>query len=375
MRRPALRARPKAFQLIKRCSKNICTHFLFRESNKRQQCEQRGPTMARFTGLALAFCLAVLAFLVPCVNGVERASWHDARRTVRGPFPSDAGDASSRRARALAEDTRDEPGTPRKTSQKKTHKPEPAHGGWGARRGHHTPGGSGRDGLGRARHLDDGSTENTSRRRKLLFSDESNAAAEAANASNLLWPSLDEVPTGLRCSGCELTLAAVHASAVTAARRLNPPSWVTAGENTKQRLVEQNWNAACAFVAADVYLKESEGKFTAGDGFVTRIWEQATQGVIIGNSSSGDTTGTNTTTGTTTPISNSSIPSTTLACSALSVCALLRRDARSKLQITGVVVNGNVYPFDESYVTEQCFVITGDETCQEKKETNSKEEL
>jgi hypothetical protein len=71
-----------------------------------------------------------------------------------------------------------------------------------------TFGGSGRDGLGALRDADSFSS-----RRRLLLVDESAASAEAADASNAIWPKLEEVPPRLRCSGCELTLAALHARA------------------------------------------------------------------------------------------------------------------------------------------------------------------
>jgi hypothetical protein len=138
-----------------------------------------------------------------------------------------------------------------------------------------TRGGSGRDGLGALRDADSFSA----RRRKLLV-DESAAASEAANASNAVWPKLAEVPPLLRCSGCELTLAALHARAATAARRLRPPSWTVAAEETKEALVFDNWNGACGALAADERLRVVEGVFDAGDAFIARVWEEATEAVL-----------------------------------------------------------------------------------------------
>ena len=139
-----------------------------------------------------------------------------------------------------------------------------------------TRGGSGRDGLGALRDADSFSA----RRRKLLVDGESAAASEAANASNAVWPKLAEVPPLLRCSGCELTLAALHARAATAARRLRPPSWIVAAEETKEALVFDNWNGACGALAADERLRVVDGVFDAGDAFIARVWEEATEAVL-----------------------------------------------------------------------------------------------
>ena len=280
---------------------------------------------ARLAGLSVALCIALFASQVPCASGVEavgrnRPSWHDARRSVRGPNPNDAGDAESRRARALAQHTREDP-VVRQT--RRTQKPEPAHHGWGARAGHQTQGGSGRDGL------------RSSRRKLLADADEPNPDAnEAANRESvhphLEWPSLADVPAGIRCSGCELVLAAVHASAVTAARRLNPPSWVAASEATREYLVEKNWNAACALVVAgDTNLTlcdDSTAFFHSSQTFVTELWERATLTVV-------SATNANTTI-------NSTPPGTTTADGTLflSACALLKKDARASLQMKGTYV-------------------------------------
>ena len=208
----------------------------------------------------------------PAARGAARATWHDSRRSARGPLPNDAGDAAARAARARAEGAhRLEPSQ----KQRRAKRPDPAHDGWGARRGHVTRGGSGRDGLGALRDADSFSA----RRRKLLV-DESAAASEAANASNAVWPKLAEVPPLLRCSGCELTLAALHARAATAARRLRPPSWTVAAEETKEALVFDNWNGACGALAADERLRVVDGVFDAGDAFIARVWEEATEAVL-----------------------------------------------------------------------------------------------
>jgi hypothetical protein len=138
-----------------------------------------------------------------------------------------------------------------------------------------TFGGSGRDGLGALRDADSFSS-----RRRLLLVDESAASAEAADASNAIWPKLEEVPPRLRCSGCELTLAALHARAATAARRLRPPSWIVADHETKEALVFDNWNGACGALAADAELRVIDGEFFAGDAFITRVWEDATEAVL-----------------------------------------------------------------------------------------------
>ena len=354
---------------------------------------------ARLAGVALALVLAMLASTTPRASGVEpaargaaraRPTWHDARRTARGPLPNDAGDAAARAARARAEGAhRLEP------SQKQTRarRPEPAHDGWGARRGHVTFGGSGRDGLGALRDADSFSS-----RRRLLLVDESAASAEAADASNAIWPKLEEVPPRLRCSGCELTLAALHARAATAARRLRPPSWIVADHETKEALVFDNWNGACGALAADAELRVIDGEFFAGDAFITRVWEEATEAVlneetIRGNATDGNGTetergGVNATNGaaddanaTGQESSPFSPPSPTFSFpegflpgvdldafnvtrAVISVCALLRHDARAKAHLTGVVVSGGVYPFARGFIAAQCALITADASCE-----------
>ena len=331
----------------------------------------------------------------PAARGAARATWHDSRRSVRGPLPNDAGDAAARAARARAEGAhRLEPSQ----KQRRAKRPDPAHDGWGARRGHVTRGGSGRDGLGALRDADSFSA----RRRKLLV-DESAAASEAANASNAVWPKLAEVPPLLRCSGCELTLAALHARAATAARRLRPPSWIVAAEETKEALVFDNWNGACGALAADERLRVVDGVFDAGDAFIARVWEEATEAVLNERTrtnatqtngtepSAGETNGANATasTGPAPPPPPSSPPSPpspppppppsysfpegfegvdsdafNVTRAAISVCALLRHDARAKAHLTSVVVSGGVYPFARGFIAAQCALITADASCE-----------
>lgn len=48
----------------------------------------------------------------------------------------------------------------------------------------------------------------------------------------------------------------------------------------------------------------------------------------------------------------------------ISVCALLRHDARAKAHLTGVVVSGGVYPFARSFIAAQCALITADASCE-----------
>lgn len=357
---------------------------------------------ARLAGVALALVLAMLASTTPRASGVEpaargaaraRPTWHDARRTARGPLPNDAGDAAARAARARAEGAhRLEPSQ----KQSRARHPEPAHDGWGARRGHVTFGGSGRDGLGALRDADSFSS-----RRRLLLVDESAASAEAADASNAIWPKLEEVPPRLRCSGCELTLAALHARAATAARRLRPPSWIVADHETKEALVFDNWNGACGALAADAELRVIDGEFFAGDAFITRVWEDATEAVLNeetirrnatgGNGTETERGGVNATNGAaddanatgqeSSPPSPESPPSPTFSFpegflpgvdldafnvtrAVISVCALLRHDARAKAHLTGVVVSGGVYPFARGFIAAQCALITADASCE-----------
>ena len=316
----------------------------------------------------------------PAARGAARATWHDSRRSVRGPLPNDAGDAAARAARARAEGAhRLEPSQ----KQRRAKRPDPAHDGWGARRGHVTRGGSGRDGLGALRDADSFSA----RRRKLLV-DESAAASEAANASNAVWPKLAEVPPLLRCSGCELTLAALHARAATAARRLRPPSWIVAAEETKEALVFDNWNGACGALAADERLRVVDGVFDAGDAFIARVWEEATEAVLNERTrtnatqtngtepSAGETNGANATASTgpaPPPPPSYSFPegfegvdsdAFNVTRAAISVCALLRHDARAKAHLTSVVVSGGVYPFARGFIAAQCALITADASCE-----------
>jgi hypothetical protein len=258
-----------------------------------------------------------------------------------------------------------------------------------------TFGGSGRDGLGALRDGDSFSS-----RRRLLLVDESAASAEAADASNAIWPKLEEVPPRLRCSGCELTLAALHARAATAARRLRPPSWIVADHETKEALVFDNWNGACGALAADAELRVIDGEFFAGDAFITRVWEDATEAVLNeetirrnatgGNGTETERGGVNATngavedanaTGQKKESSPPSPPSPTFSFpegflpgvdldafnvtrAVISVCALLRHDARAKAHLTGVVVSGGVYPFARSFIAAQCALITADASCE-----------
>ena len=349
----------------------------------------RGRPRARLAGLALALVLATLASTAPRASGSEpaargaaraRATWHDARRTARGPLPNDAGDAAARAARARAEGARRlEP------SQKRTRakRPEPAHDGWGARRGHVTRGGSGRDGLGALRDSDSFS----SRRRELLV-DETAASAEAADAANAIWPKLAEVPPLLRCSGCELTLVALHARAVTAARRLSPPSWTVTAEETKNALVHDSWNGACGALASDAQLRVVDGAFFAGDAFITRVWEEVTETVLSESAKGTRANGTETSADATNvsdansmgsppppqpPSPSYSFPegfegvdldAFNVTRAAISVCALLRHDARAKAHLTSVVVSGGVYPFAREVIAAQCALITADASCE-----------
>jgi hypothetical protein len=48
----------------------------------------------------------------------------------------------------------------------------------------------------------------------------------------------------------------------------------------------------------------------------------------------------------------------------ISVCALLRHDARAKAHLTGVVVSGGVYPFARGFIAAQCALITADASCE-----------
>ena len=49
---------------------------------------------------------------------------------------------------------------------------------------------------------------------------------------------------------------------------------------------------------------------------------------------------------------------------AISVCALLRHDARARAHLTSVVVSGGVYPFARGFIAAQCALITADASCE-----------
>jgi hypothetical protein len=57
------------------------------------------------------------------------------------------------------------------------------------------------------------------------------------------------LPAGLRCSGCEWALRALHAEAVAAARQHVPPTWLALTTARRETLVNQNWPRACAVLA------------------------------------------------------------------------------------------------------------------------------
>ena len=90
-------------------------------------------------------------------------------------------------------------------------RPAPPHGGWGARKGHLTHGGAGRDGLGDTkpvlrRHLLEEALkveadELTGMPARVAAAAAAAAAAAERQAATVLWPSLQDVPAGLRCSG------------------------------------------------------------------------------------------------------------------------------------------------------------------------------
>lgn len=145
--------------------------------------------------LALTLVMATtLAMTVSC-GGKRLGDEHSGNR---GPGPIDSGDAAARHARTSADGRR---GSDRVLHH--TPRPEPPHGGWGAKKGHLTRGGAGRDGLGNQR---DENAKPVLRRHLLEEAsrlEEDAAAAEAAEkqANAVLWPSLRDVPAGLRCSG------------------------------------------------------------------------------------------------------------------------------------------------------------------------------
>ena len=155
---------------------------------------------------------AILAASLPRSGDAAwpRPSYSDAARRVSGPSPLDLGDAAARHARASA----DAATAPDLSPAARPRRVEPPHAGWGARRGH-----APRPGTPFTRDEDDALS--ASRRRLLDDSGDPRALGELA------WTSLADVPSRLRCSGCDLTLRALHAESALAARRLVPPSWFT----------------------------------------------------------------------------------------------------------------------------------------------------
>ena len=140
-------------------------------------------------------------------------TYADERRANRGPGPIDSGDAAARHARAVHDGKRKPDMIVRYTPR-----PKPPHGGWGARRGHLTHGGAGRDGLGNHREehtkpvlrrhlLSEALRREAEQATGLSAKVAAAAAAAAAKAAaergtyTTMWPSLQDVPAGLRCSG------------------------------------------------------------------------------------------------------------------------------------------------------------------------------
>ena len=169
-----------------------------------------------------------------------------------------------------------------------------------------------------------------------------------------------------------------------------------------------NWNGACGAIAADAELRVVDGEFFAGDAFITRVWEEATEAVlnerndataVRNGTGTGFRNGTNATNGEEarddanatgpgpepappppSPFSPPSPPSPTFSFpegfegvdlaafnvtrAVISVCALLRHDARAKAHLTNVVVSGGVYPFARGFIAAQCALITADASCE-----------
>ena len=237
----------------------------------------------------------------------------------------------------------------------------------GARaRGHVTRGGSGREGLG---------ASPPRLRRRLLGVDVDAAEAEAAGEpSLLLWPALGDIPLGLRCSACELTLRAVHAEAVSAARRLRPPSWLAASPQTRETLVGANWNRACGVLAADDATRVVGDTFTAGESYAEDAWARAEEKVA--GTTSGTTSGpTSGTTSKTSADANSPSSLANATRGIISACALLRLDARAKLHLTGMVTTAGIHPFGAVEVREACVLVAGDATCRDRRGGEARSEL
>jgi len=138
--------------------------------------------------------------------------------------------------------------------------------------------------------------------------------------------------------------------------------------------------------------------FDAGDAFIARVWEEATEAVLNERArtnatrtngtgtepSAGETNGANATGAPSPPSSPSPPPpppspsysfpdsdiegvdsdAFNVTRAAISVCALLRHDARAKAHLTSVVVSGGVYPFARGFIAAQCALITADASCE-----------
>lgn len=291
---------------------------------------------------------AILAASLPRSGDAAwpRPSYSDAARRVSGPSPLDLGDAAARHARASA----DAATAPDLSPAARPRRVEPPHAGWGARRGH-----APRPGTPFTRDEDDALS--ASRRRLLDDSGDARALGELA------WTSLADVPSRLRCSGCDLTLRALHAESALAARRLVPPSWLATSPGARETLIARSWTRACAAVASlgpgGVIIVDGAFEPAVGS-FVESAWLRATEaatGVAAGDGVEGDR--------------NRGSPdrsATSAAKGAVYVCALLRADARAKMHLTGVVAGSGVHPFTDAEVADACETVTGTDACRGKRE-------
>ena len=198
--------------------------------------------------------------------------------------------------------------------------------------------------------------------------------------------------------GCEWTMRALHAEAVAAARRGVPPTWLALSPERRETLVHQNWNRACGALAANEHSVRT-GKFVGAGHFADEVAAEkaaaaAAVAAATASSSAAAAAATNGTTASNATVENTTIapnyppppvppfpapphspppapPSAThpndpgfnVTRAIISVCALLRLDARAHAHLLGVVVEASIHPFSAGEVRESCVLVTGTSAC------------
>ena len=208
------------------------------------------------------------------------------------------------------------------------------------------------------------------------------------------WPKLAEVAAvqRVRADACGLHAARRRRAAP------RPPSWTSPPRRPRRR--------SCSITgAARAAARRTSGprggqRVRRGDAFIARVWEEATEAVLNERTRTNatQTNGTEPSAGKTNartrrrrrdaprrrrrrrvaagrapPPPSYSFPegfegvdsdAFNVTRAAISVCALLRHDARAKAHLTSVVVSGGVYPFARGFIAAQCALITADASCE-----------